>query len=104
MSASGLYLIKAGTVGTSLAFQNGLLGLQIPPKLLFGVLLYIGSFLLSLLVMSKMKLSVFYPASAGVAMMLSCVFGYFFLKEQIAVSQFIGIAVILVGVIILSVK
>ena len=104
MSASGLFLIKAGTVGTGLAFDSGIINFHVTAKLLVGFIVYVCSFLLSVYVMSRMKLSVFYPASTGVVLILTCVLGRLFLKEQIGTPQLVGIALVLSGVIVMNIK
>lgn len=104
MSSIGLFLIKTGANGTSFALQNGLLSLQISPRLILGFLVYVLSFLLSIFVISRMKLSLFYPIGSGTILVISCLLGYFFLKEQIGVPQMIGIVLILGGVIAMNIN
>ena len=104
LSATGLFLIKTGADNTSMAFSEGLLSMQLSPRLLTGLLLYLTSFLLSLYVMSRMKLSLFYPIGTGSILVLTCLFGFFFLKEQIGAWQVLGMALILAGVVAMNIK
>jgi multidrug transporter EmrE-like cation transporter len=104
ISASGLIMIKTGASGASISAQNGFFSLQVPPKMLIGFLLYVLSFLLSVFVMSRMKLSVYYPVSTGVVLTITCIFSYFFLKEKISTTEILGIALILAGVIVMNIK
>jgi multidrug transporter EmrE-like cation transporter len=104
MSACGLFLLKTGVSGTSLAFQNGVFSFFATPRLLIGFALYVCSFLLSLYVMNRMKLSVFYPVSVGAILIITCVLSYVFLKEQIGTVQIVGIALILCGVVAINIK
>ena len=61
-SATGLVLIKMGTSqGFGIALSKGVFRLELGSLLLVGLTLYITSFLLSMVVMSKMNLTFFYP-------------------------------------------
>ena len=102
ISASGLFLMKTGTKDSSLLFSEGIISFQASVKLIIGLLLYICSFFLSVFLMSRMKLSVFYPAGTGIILVITCVMGYLLLKEQMGTKQLVGIVLILSGVIIMN--
>ena len=104
LSASGLYLIKTGTESASFALENNFFSIQISLRLILGFIVYICSFLLSIYVISKMKLTIFYPTVTGVMLVLTCLLGYFFLKEHIGVPQLVGMTLILAGVILLNIN
>ena len=104
MSVTGLLLIKTGTTDTRFLFSDGLLGAQVSYKLLLGLVFYICSFILSIYIMSRMKLSLFYPIGAGAVLVASCVFSYFVLREQIGVMQLAGITLILLGIICINIR
>ena len=104
VSASGLLLIKIGAENTSLAVQEGLFNIQVSLRLFIGFLLYITSFAMSIYIMSKMKLSLFYPMGTGVILILTCLFGCFLLKENIGVWQLVGMILILVGVVAMNIN
>jgi len=102
-SATGLFLIKTGVEGASLAMQDRLISLHLTPRLLIGFFLYVSSFLISLYIISRMKLSLFYPIATGAILVITCLLGYFFLKEQIGIKHMLGMALILAGIIILNI-
>ena len=104
MSASGLLMIKLGASGSAVSVQNGIFDLHMSGKLLIGVIIYACSFIMSIIVMSKMKLSVFYPVATGAILVLTCLLGYFVLKERIGVPQLVGIALIFGGVIAMNIR
>ena len=104
ISATGLFLIKTGADNTSMALSEGLFKMQLSPRLLAGFVLYLTSFVLSVYVMSRMKLSLFYPMGTGSILVLTCLFGFFFLKEQIGAWQLLGMALILAGVVAMNIK
>ena len=103
MSATGLFLIKTGTETTSLVLENSIFNFQLSVRLIVGFIVYVVSFLLSVYVISKMKLTVFYPTATGVMLVLTSLLGYFFLKEQIGVSHLVGMGLIMAGVIVLNI-
>lgn len=104
-SATGLVLIKKGiNAGFKLSVSNGIFDMSFGLILLVGAMLYVISFLLSITVMSKMNLTYFYPLSAGLIYILVCILGVFFLGERIVFSQFIGMALILAGVVVMNLK
>lgn len=103
LSASGLTLIKIGTRRcTSFLINSKGFSLQLNWILLIGMLVYIISFLTSMLVMKNMNLSIFYPLSAGLIYVIICVLSYFFLKEEITMNQWVGMGIIFVGIIIMN--
>ena len=104
MSATGLFLIKTGADNTSLAIESGLLNFQLSPRLIIGFAVYVCSFLLSVYIIGRMKLSVFYPISTGTILILSSLLGFFFLKEHIGIQQLIGMGLILAGIITMYVE
>ena len=104
-SAAGLTLMKLGVSrgGVELGLEHGALHFRISILALFGILLYC-SFLLSMLVMSKMNLTYFYPLSAGLIYILICFIGALFLKETVSVHQWVGIALIMGGVVTMNLQ
>ena len=104
MSATGLYMIKTGTAGAGADIQNRVFSVQIPLRLLLGFAVYVCSFLLSVYIISRMDLSVFYPVGTGAILVMTCLSGHFLLKERITSPQMIGIALILTGVVVVNLK
>ena len=103
-SAIGLLFIKMGTSDSGIAFQNGLFNLQASPKFILGLVLYICSFLISLYVISQMKLSLFYPVGTGTILILTFVMSALILKEHIGIPQIIGAALIIGGIVFMNIK
>lgn len=104
-SAFGLLFLKLG-VGHDFVFSVGkhILVVQVNDKLIFGAVLYIISFVLSLLIMKEVNLSLFYPMSAGLMQVAVCLLSVYILHEKIDVIQLIGIGVILAGVVMINIK
>jgi drug/metabolite transporter (DMT)-like permease len=67
-----------------------------------GVLLYGGSFLLWLYILSRNPVSFAYPIAVGVTLAVTVLGAYFFLGEKITPLQIAGVLVMLVAVFLLS--
>ncbi len=103
-SSMGLILMKLGIgKGFSLGLEDGGLYFHIGLAALVGIVLYVCSFFLSLLVMSKMDLTYFYPISAGLIYVIVCLLGAVFLKENISARECVGMALILGGVVVMNI-
>lgn len=103
LSATGLTLIKMGLEKNStLLLDKGGFNLSLSWVVVLGAVLYVGSFLLSMVVMKGMNLSLFYPLSAGLIYIIVCVLGFLVLKEKISTYQLIGMVVILAGIIVMN--
>ena len=53
-------------------------------------------------IIRKANLSIFYSVSAGLVYTCVCFMSYFFLKEKITTIQFIGMGLILAGIITMN--
>ena len=103
LSATGLTLIKLGLgKDSTLLLNKGGFSLNLSWILVLGACLYVVSFLTSMVVMKGMNLSVFYPLSAGLIYIAVCILSFLLLKEKITVTQLIGMAVILAGIVIMN--
>jgi drug/metabolite transporter (DMT)-like permease len=75
--------------------------ISINPFLIAGIFLYGISFILWLLVLSKLKLSVVYPITS-LNFILVVAMSYFIFSEKLAMPQYGGIALIIIGIILLA--
>lgn len=105
LSATGLVLLKLGT-GNKLDLQVCKEGITISVNymLIVGMVFYILSFIVSLIIMRTTDLSYFYPLSIGMAYIIVCIMSYWVLGENISKQKLIGMLVILVGVIIMNLQ
>jgi drug/metabolite transporter (DMT)-like permease len=69
---------------------------------ILGIVLYGGSFLLWLFILSKNPVSFAYPIAVGVTLTVTVLGAYFVLGEKITIFQVCGIALMLVAVVLLS--
>ena len=104
LSALGLTLIKIGlNQQSTLLLDKSGFTLTFSWILVGGIVLYIISFLTSLIVMKGMNLSIYYPLSAGLIYIIVCLLSVLMLKEKVSTSQLIGMAVILAGIVIMNI-
>ena len=103
MSAAGLTMIKIGTAREStLLLDTAGFDLKLSWILVIGLCVYVLSFLMSIMVMKRMNLTIFYPLSAGLIYILVSLAGFIVLKEAFTVQQLIGMAIILVGIVVMN--
>lgn len=69
-----------------------------------GLALHGISFFLYVFILSKLKLSVFYPIATGASLVLITLFSVIILKEKLAAVQVVGITIIMVGMVLVFVE
>ena len=102
LSTSGLILFKLGSSHLTLGFQNSIFSMNISLITLLGMMCYLISFVLWMIIIGKSEVSYIVPlgvACTNVAVLLS---SYFILNETISLNTVIGAALIIIGVIVLS--
>lgn len=102
LASSGLVLFKMGSINTNLTLN--LLGVTInySLKMILGLLCYGFSFILWMLIVSKMNLTIAMPLSVAIVNTLIVVESCLVLKEKISIIQGIGIFVIIIGVCVMT--
>ena len=103
LSAGGLVLFKLG--GQDAAFQVGKTGfsLALSWKMLLGILCYLCSFLLWLVIVSRTQLTFAMPLSVGVVNTLVFLGSARFLGEEITPTKIAGLVVIVLGLFLISI-
>jgi multidrug transporter EmrE-like cation transporter len=98
----GLVLLRANLASAATLVRAG--ELTRAPVLLagLGALSYATSFVLWLVVLAKVPLSVAYPIAVGVTIAVSTLLAWLLLREPISLRMLIGIALIVVGVTLVS--
>lgn len=97
---TAVLLVKLGADDTSLAFKNGNLSVLLNIKTIMGLCLYICSFLLWIVVLSRNNLSIVTPVITGANYIIPMAIGIILLKEKMTVQQWIGAAIILAGLLV----
>ena len=104
MSAAGLTMIKIGTSREStLLLDTAGFDLKLSWILVIGLCIYVLSFLMSIMVMKRMNLTIFYPMSAGLIYILVSLAGFLVLRESFTFQQLIGMGIILTGIVVMNI-
>ena len=103
LSAGGLVLFKLG--GRDAALELGRTGFSVSLswKMLLGIFCYLCSFLLWLVIVSRTELTFAMPLSVGVVNILVFLGSARFLGEQITPTKILGLAVIVLGLFLISI-
>ena len=104
LSTLGMVFIKMGGNNVNILFSKTIFSIQLSWISILGIVFYITSFILWIGILSKYNLSYISPIASGMAYVLIILFSKFILKENISLFQMIGIAVILIGVILMNIK
>ena len=95
-------LLAGGIRSSGGQLVRSILGLAQQPLFVLGVLLYGVAALIWFSVLSREALALAYPVLVGVTFTLVVLGGVALFQERLALSQIIGIVVILAGVLLVS--
>ena len=102
LGATGQILYKKGMTGKLKKFRvKELIKLLFTRNIIIGLMLYFGSAVIYLYVLSKAELSFAYPFFAS-GYALVAFLSWRFLKEKISRTRLIGIGVIIMGVVLVG--
>lgn len=102
LASSGLVLFKMGSSNASLTLNLFGITINYSLKMLLGLFCYGFSFILWMLIVSKMNLTIAMPLSVAIVNTLIVVESCLLLKEKINMTQGIGIFVIIIGVCVMT--
>lgn len=102
LASSGLILFKLGSINNNLTLNVFGLSINYSAKMILGLLCYGFSFILWMLIVSKMNLTIAMPLSVAIVNTLVIVESCIILKEKITIIQGIGIFIVLFGVCIMT--
>lgn len=102
LSSSGLILFKMGSKDVGLELSKTLFSVTLSWQMLLGILCYLLSFILWLVIVSKSNLSYVYPMSIAMINIALLVGAYYFLNEPITVRTVVGVSIIIIGVVVLK--
>lgn len=104
LSSSGIILFKLGSSDLSIKLINNQLNMNIPGLSMLGLLCYLFSFLLWMVIISKSDVSFIVPLGVGITNVLILVGSAVVLKETISLNAMIGIGLILGGTLLMNIK
>ena len=105
-STSGLIFIKLGNnqVKSIVSFNRDAIQMEIGYLTIIGLLFYITSFILFLVIVTRHNLSYIFPLLAGCVYVTVFIASVIFLKEKISYLTVGGMVVILIGILILNLE
>lgn len=103
-SVGGLTLVKIGADHNSFHAAQSFFNLQLSYTTVIGLFLYVFSFLLWIVIVQRFNLSFIQPLTAGLSYVLVLCASLFILKETIVPMQWIGLALILAGVVFMNIS
>ena len=102
-ATTGMLFIKMGGTATSVQLSLKLVSVQINPLLLLGLFFYIVSFGLFVFLLQKANMNYIIPLAAGVTNIVAVIFGVFILKEKLQPISTIGIALVVIGITLMTI-
>lgn len=103
-TVGGLTLVKVGAEANNFAMNSSFFNLQLSYTTLIGLILYVISFVMWIVIVQRFNLSYIQPLTTGLSYFLIIAASIFILKEQITTFQWVGLGFILVGVIFMNLK
>ena len=105
LTVAGLILYKYGTTKEfNISYINNIFQFKISIYSIIGLICYLFSFLIYMLILPKFDLSYIMPVTSGISYISILVLSAMVLKESISVFGIIGSVFILIGVIIMNIR
>lgn len=102
LSSLGIILFKLGSNGPFINILNKSLEINVSFVSLIGLLCYLGSFVLWMMILSTSKINIVVPLGLGLTNILILFGSYFILGETLSVQSIIGAALVILGIIIMN--
>jgi len=103
-TVGGLTLVKLGADHNQFSAASSFFSLSLSYTTILGLVLYIVSFIMWIIIVQKFDLSYIQPLTAGLSYILIIAASLFILKESISTNQWIGLGCILVGIVLMNIK
>jgi len=103
MSVGGLTCFKLGTQqAMNLEFSRTAFSIQMSWLSVVGIIMYVGSFLIYLGLVSRIQLGYLTPVSSAIVYILTLCVSLFIFKESYSTPQLAGMCLILIGVVLMN--
>lgn len=104
-SVGGLVFMKLGSNNINIAIRNGTFNFSMGVKAILGFVSYIFSFLIySFYIIKNFDLSYIFPILTGITQVLIIIFGVILFKEHISLFGYLGIFMIILGIVFLNIR
>ncbi|BAL62351.1 hypothetical protein QQG09_02830 [Melissococcus plutonius] len=104
LSSAGLVLFKLGSGNLSLHLQHSYFSMNISLLAVAGLLCYLVSFVLWMLIISRSEISYIVPLGVACTNITILLASYFILQEVITTHVLIGAIIIIIGIVIMNLK
>ena len=104
LTVAGLVLMKLGGNPGTIALKEGTITLGMSVISGIGFICYLCSFLLFTRIVVMFNLSYIFPICTGIVQILTLIASAVVFKENITMQSAIGVAIIIVGIIIMNLK
>ena len=102
LSLAGVTFLKSGH-STEALFTIPLVGVSVSVRTIIGILFYGLSFLVFTFYVSRLNIGIVIPMVSGLFCCAIVAIGYLYFDEHISAGQFVGIALVILGTIIVGV-
>lgn len=102
LNVSGAAIIKWNLKGKALTSLNQWISLLLNIQVIGAFVLIFVSMLVIFKALSTANFTFVIPVSAGINFILTVIAGYYIFKDQLSIISFIGFALIISGIILLS--
>lgn len=103
-TVGGLTLVKLGSDHNQFTAASAYFNLSLSYTTIIGLVLYVVSFIMWIVIVQKFDLSYIQPLTAGLSYILILGASLFILKESISTNQWIGLGCILIGIVLMNFK
>ena len=104
LASTGLVLFKLGSINSNLTISFLGLSFKFSIKMIIGLFCYALSFLLWMIIVSRINLTFAMPLSVALVNTVVLIESSIFLNEKISSLQLVGIFVIILGVTLIGIK
>lgn len=104
LSTLGLVFVKLGGGYTNILINKSIFSIQFGTYTVLGLLMYICSFIIWIVIIQKYNLSYIAPIATGLTYVLIIFFSVSILQEKVNLYQWLGIFVVLAGIILMNIK
>lgn len=101
-TVSGLIFMKLGAGNTNIYYNKLILNFSLNIYLIVGLILYILSFIMWIILLKKYELSYIVPITTSLSYIAVLISGVLIFKEKITVLNGVAVGIIFVGVLLLN--
>ena len=102
LSSMGLILFKLGSKDLSVLYENAIFVISLSTPMILGIISYLLSFILWLIIVNRSELSYIYPLSIGFINIAILLGSNLVLHESITTRNVVGSIIIIIGIVLMK--